>query len=142
MNENSLKLKILVVDDNEDNASSLCTLLSLQGNEVRTAFDGASAIKLAEQFRPHLVLLDLGMPRMTGYAVCGAIRNMSYSWNVMIVAQTAWSSQADRRSTKDAGFDDHLQKPIDQELLTKVIEQAKVRAGIDDHRVTSSFGSS
>lgn len=135
----SRPLKILVVDDNEDNATSLSLLLKLQGNDVAVALDGLSAIKVAAKFRPDLILLDLGMPRMTGYAVCGSIRGTSEGQSIMIVAQTAWASESDRRSVKDAGFDRHLQKPIDPQLLEEVLFEARFRASKTHPTQLASF---
>ena len=116
--------RILVVDDNADNVFTLSSLLKLTGHEVATACDGFTAIKLAAQFRPHLVLLDIGMPRMSGYAVCGAIRQTQEGQSMMIVAQTAWDSDADRQQAINSGFDGHLVKPMDPQSLNEIIKKA------------------
>jgi CheY-like chemotaxis protein len=105
--------RILVVDDNEDSTESLGTLLKLLGHEVRTAYDGPSALAAAREFRPDVVLLDIGMPGMTGYDVARAMREMPEVRDAVLVAQTGWGQDEDRRRSAEAGFDHHLVKPVD-----------------------------
>jgi CheY-like chemotaxis protein len=123
-------LRILVVDDNPDVIYSLSSLLKLTGHKVAAARDGLTAIKLAAEFRPHLVLLDIGMPRMSGYAVCGALRQTDEGQSIMIVAQTAWGQPSDRQHAIEAGFDGHLVKPIDMQQLQEVLAEAAQRASL------------
>jgi PAS domain S-box-containing protein len=113
--------RILVVDDSQDSAESLALLLQLHGNEVRTAGDGLEAVAAAEQFRPEVVLLDLGMPRLNGYDACRRIREQEWGRGIVVIAQTGWGADADRRRTEEAGFDGHLVKPVDFAALTALL---------------------
>lgn len=113
--------RILVVDDNRDSASTLAMLLRLSGNETRTANDGLEAIELADQFRPELVLLDIGLPRLSGYEVAQRIRQQPWGQNIVLIALTGWGQEDDRRKSKAAGFDAHLVKPLDQAALAKLL---------------------
>ncbi len=114
------RLKILVADDNGDAAESLSMLLELKGHEVRIAYDGQSALRLAEDFGPHMVLLDLGMPKMNGYEACRRIREHSWGAQMTLIAVTGWGQEDDRRKSTAAGFDGHLVKPVDPESLEEV----------------------
>ena len=113
--------RILVVDDNADVAESLALSLKLCGNEVRTTDDGIKAIAMAESFLPDVVLLDLGMPRLDGFETARRIRAESWSRNMLLVAQTGWGQEEDRRRTQEAGFDAHLIKPVDHDRLLKLL---------------------
>jgi len=117
------KIPILVIDDNRDAASSLGMLLKVLHGEVRTANDGPSALRLLETFRPRLVLLDLGMPEMDGYEVARQIRKMTHLNDVIVVALTGWGQEEDRRRTREAGFDDHLTKPVNLECLQALLRR-------------------
>ncbi len=116
----SHRLKILVVDDNRDAAESLSTLLQLKGHEVRRAYDGENALQLAEEYRPQLVLLDLGMPKMNGYEACRRIREHAWGAQMTLIAVTGWGQEDDRRKSSDAGFDGHLVKPVEPETLEEL----------------------
>ena len=105
--------RILVVDDNKDSAESLSLLLVGLGNQVRIANDGPSALEAARQFHPEVVLLDIGMPGMNGYEVARRMGTMPEVQNAVLVAQTGWGQEEDRCRSHEAGFDDHLVKPID-----------------------------
>jgi DNA-binding response OmpR family regulator len=109
--------RILVVDDNRDAAESLAEILRLVGNDVATAFDGAAAVSAAEQFEPDVVLLDLGMPTLDGYAAARAIRNGAAGTRMTLIAVTGWGRDTDRQRTHEAGFDQHLVKPVDPAAL-------------------------
>ena len=111
------RLKILVVDDNRDAAETLSMLLELKGHEVRRAYDGEDALQLAEDFRPQMVLLDLGMPKMNGYEACRRIRDHAWGAQMTLIAVTGWGQEDDRRKSTAAGFDGHLVKPVDPETL-------------------------
>jgi CheY-like chemotaxis protein len=114
--------RVLVVDDNEDSATSLGMLLTFLGTEVRIAHDGATALAMIETDRPDVVLLDIGMPVMDGFEVARRVRQRSDFDNIMLIALTGWGQPEDRDRTRDAGFDHHLVKPADitalQSLLT------------------------
>jgi CheY-like chemotaxis protein len=114
-------LRILIVDDNQDNAKSLGILLQLKGNEVRTAFDGQSGLEVAEEFRPDAVLLDIGMPKLNGYETCKRIREQSWGKKMILIAQTGFGQFEDRQSTMNAGFDHHLVKPVNTQDLMHIL---------------------
>jgi PAS domain S-box-containing protein len=117
-------LRILVVDDNEDAAESMSLLMKSMGHEVRTAFDGPAGLAIAQEFQPEVALLDLGMPVMNGYEVARALR--SAPDRCTLVAVTGWDHDAARRQARDAGFDQHLLKPVAESALIKLL--AKVSA--------------
>jgi signal transduction histidine kinase len=113
--------RILVVDDNQDAALSLATLLELMGNQTQTAFDGSQALELAPVFRPDLILLDIGMPRLNGYDTARRIREQPWGRCVVLVALTGWGQEEDRRKSQEAGFNYHLTKPVDLARLEKLL---------------------
>jgi signal transduction histidine kinase len=113
--------RVLVVDDNRDAAQSLAVMLRLSGAEVETANDGTQALRLAERFRPEIVLLDLGMPGLTGFDVASQIRAQPWGRAMLLVAQTGWGQDGDRRRAREAGFDLHLTKPVDHAALMKLM---------------------
>ncbi|MFL5329494.1 MAG: ATP-binding protein [Gemmataceae bacterium] len=113
--------RVLVVDDNKDSAESLAMLLQMSGNETRLAYDGLEAVQAAEQFRPDLVLLDIGLPKMNGLEACRRIREQPWGKGVVLVALTGWGQESDRQKSKQAGFDHHLVKPMDFTALTKLL---------------------
>jgi signal transduction histidine kinase/ActR/RegA family two-component response regulator len=119
----SSRRRILVVDDNEDAADSLAMMLQMMGNEVRTAHDGLEGVELAATFRPDLVLLDIGMPRLNGYDACRRIREQPWGKNVLLVALTGWGQEEDKRRSHEAGFDTHLVKPVEPEALEKLLQK-------------------
>ncbi|HVY37954.1 MAG TPA: ATP-binding protein [Polyangia bacterium] len=119
--------RVLVVDDNADNADSLGELLQLMGNDVRVAYDGEAALAAVAEFRPTAVLLDLGMPRMNGYDVCRRIRDRPGGDKILVVAMTGWGQPEDRRRTEAAGFDRHLVKPVDPAAVMKLLADQPVR---------------
>ena len=114
--------RVLVVDDNEDAADSLATLLGVMGYQVRVAYDGPEAIEAADEFRPAVALLDIGLPRMSGYDIARHIREKQGA-GVLLVAITGWGQDDDRRKAREAGFDHHFTKPADFEVLVELIEQ-------------------
>ena len=120
--------RVLVADDNADSAQSLSLLLNLLGNDVCTAADGMEALERAEQFRPQVALLDLGMPRMDGYEAARRLRSQPWARELLLVAMTGWSQDEDRARSRDAGFDHHLVKPVDPRLLDELL-QARGRGG-------------
>jgi len=115
--------KILVVDDNRDAAESLAMLLTLKGNETQIAHDGLEALELAEAFRPDLIVLDIGLPKLNGYDTCGRIREKRWGRDILIVAATGWNQEEDRRRSSEAGFDHHLVKPIDTSMLDQLLAE-------------------
>ena len=104
--------RILVADDNDDAAESLTLRLQLAGHDVRTARNGAEALAIAGEFKPQIVLLDLGMPKMDGYETAREIRKRPWGKHATLIALTGWGQQKDRQRTSEAGFDRHLVKPV------------------------------
>jgi CheY-like chemotaxis protein len=119
--------RILVVDDNPDAALSLAMLLKLLGSDVETAHDGRSALQALETFRPSVVLLDLGMPDMSGYEVAQRLRSQPKFQDVTLVALTGWGQEEDRRRTQQAGFDHHLVKPVNLDALQVLLGEVQSR---------------
>ena len=115
--------RILVVDDNLDSAQSLAMVLRVSGHDVRLAHDGPGALQLSREFRPELVLLDIGLPGMDGYEVARRMRQMPETIGAMLVAQTGWGQEEDRRRSRAAGFHDHLIKPLDPGDLQSLLER-------------------
>jgi DNA-binding response OmpR family regulator len=111
-----------VADDNRDAADSLQRVLALSGHEVRVAYDGESAVRAGEEFRPRVAILDIGMPGMNGYEVARELRTR-HGHQVTIVALTGWGQEADRRKATEAGFDHHLTKPVDPATLDILLSQ-------------------
>jgi signal transduction histidine kinase len=115
--------RVLVADDERDGAESLAVFLRLHGHQVETAFDGQEAVAAAERERPDVILLDIGMPVLDGYAACRRIREQPWSKGMRIIALTGWGHDEDRRRTAEAGFDDHLVKPVEPRRLIELLSQ-------------------
>jgi CheY-like chemotaxis protein len=115
--------RILVVDDNRDAADSLGLLLEGRGIEVRVVYDALTALATLQEFGPDVVLLDLGMPGMSGVEAAREIRKQDHGRNVKLVAVTGWGQDEDRRQTVAAGFDRHLVKPVDFSVLLGVLDE-------------------
>jgi signal transduction histidine kinase len=113
--------RILVVDDNEDAADSMASLLELNGNQVQCAGDGLAALRAIDRFGPQIVLLDIGLPKMNGYQVCRAIRRNRSIRQPVVVALTGWGQTKDRDESKRAGFDHHLVKPVSFQALLELM---------------------
>jgi CheY-like chemotaxis protein/two-component sensor histidine kinase len=120
--------RILVVDDNPDAASSLRMLLELMGHEVRVADGGDKAVRLAGEFRPDTVLLDLGMPGVDGFTACRRIRAAPWGRDMRLIAVTGWGQDEDRRKCMAAGFDAHLVKPVTPETLAQRLRDVRSHA--------------
>ncbi len=116
--------RILVVDDDTDGLASLSMLLTMLGHETSTAHDGVAAMEAAEKFEPHIVLLDLGLPKLNGYDVCRRIRSAPWGKSMMIVAVTGMSGEEQRLEALGAGFDMHLVKPVSAEVFMTVLAAA------------------
>ena len=123
--------RILVVDDNHDSAESLSMLLQLTGNQTQLAFDGVEAVEAATSFRPDVILMDLGMPRLNGYEAARQIREQPWGKGMVLVALTGWGQEEDRKKTAEAGFDSHLVKPVDYATLTKLLASFPLVASAD-----------
>jgi CheY-like chemotaxis protein len=113
--------RVLVVDDNRDAAESLGMLLEIENCTVAIAFDGLQALEKVETFKPDIALLDIGMPGMNGYELARRIRETRRGREMLLVALTGWGQADDKKRAADAGFDQHLTKPVDPDLLSRVI---------------------
>jgi len=117
--------RILVADDNADAATAMAEVLGAVGHDVRTARDGLQAIEIAEHFRPDLILLDIGMPRLDGFETCRRIRQSPWGRNVAIYAVTGWGQASDRKRTREAGFNAHLVKPVSISTIQELIARGE-----------------
>jgi PAS domain S-box-containing protein len=124
----AVPLRVLVVDDNVDGAESVAMLLRPAGHDVRTVYDGPSTLQAALDFRPNVVLLDIGLPGRNGYEVAKQLRRQAVLQGVVLVAVTGYGQETDRQRSQEAGFDHHLVKPADigqvQQILATVAEKA------------------
>ena len=109
--------RVLVVDDNVDAAESVAMLLRLWGHQVRIAHTGPEAMRAAEEFRPALIVLDIGLPGMNGYDVAQHLRKQPLFRNTVLAAMTGYGQENDRRRSREVGFDHHFTKPVDPEAL-------------------------
>lgn len=116
--------RILVVDDNEDFASSLAMILRDLGNDVRVENDGIQGLRAAEAFQPTVAFLDIGLPGLTGYELAQRLSTQHANGSLVLVAVTGWGQEADKLRTRHAGFDYHLVKPVDPEELPSILEAA------------------
>jgi signal transduction histidine kinase/ActR/RegA family two-component response regulator len=117
--------RVLVADDNQDAAESLAALLEALGNDVKVAYDGVEAVEAARRFRPQVILLDLGMPRLDGYGAAREIRRDPDGRAIKIVALTGWGHEEDRQRVREAGFDAHIVKPAELEVLRRMLSEVK-----------------
>ena len=115
------RVRIVVVEDNKNQAASLQRLLQAMGHEVQVAYDGPSAMKLMSTFIPDIALIDLGLPTMDGYEVAQRLREQPEFRNVILIAQTGWGREEDRKRACEAGFEHHLVKPIDHHQLAQIL---------------------
>lgn len=115
------RLRILVVDDNPDSAMSLAMMLSMRGHETRTAHDGETAVSTAEEFRPRVILLDIGLPKLNGYEVAQRIRQEAWGEQMFLVAVTGWGQDEDRQRAEDVGMNLHMVKPVEPAALDRLL---------------------
>lgn len=123
--------RILIVDDNRDAADALRELLRAEGHEAHATYDGASALASAQMLRPEVVLLDIGLPGMSGYEVAETLRQREIGRELVLVALTGWGQSGDREMSRQAGFDHHLVKPVDAQVLLRLLEPAVPAASAD-----------
>jgi PAS domain S-box-containing protein len=119
--EPSPERRILIVDDNVDAADSLAMLLEITGNKTYMAHDGVEAVEAIEEHRPEVVLLDIGLPRLTGHEVCRQVRQQPWGKDIVMIALTGWGQEDDRRQSEEAGFNGHLVKPVDYDKLLELL---------------------
>ncbi len=121
-------LRVLVVDDSVDTAQTLAMLLEMSGHDVRTAHTGPNALEATLDYRPNVVLLDIGLPGLNGYEVAKRIRQQPVLHNILLVAMTGYGQETDRQISQETGFDHHLVKPVDfghvEQILATISEKA------------------
>lgn len=119
--ESKPQRRILIVDDNKDSADSLAMLLEITGNETYMAHDGVEAVEAVEKYRPEVILLDIGLPKLDGHEVCRRVREQPWGKDITVIALTGWGQEDDRRKSEEAGFNGHLVKPVDYDQLLKML---------------------
>ena len=126
--ESSAGRRILIVDDNRDSADSLAMLLEITGNKTYVAHDGVEALDALEKYRPEVVLLDIGLPKLDGHEVCRRIRQKPWGKDIVVIALTGWGQEDDRRKSEEAGFNGHLVKPVDYDKLLELLSSLTTRS--------------
>ncbi len=121
--------QLLIVDDNLDAANSLAILAQFSGYVTHIANDGLAAIEMAELVRPEAIIMDLGMPRMSGFEAARWVRQQPWGKDTVLIAVTGWGQEEDRRKSREAGFDVHLTKPVDSTQLLNELQQRRI--GVD-----------
>jgi PAS domain S-box-containing protein len=120
--------RILVVDDSVDITDSVAMMLEMMGNEVRTAHDGLEGVAAAAAYRPDMILLDIGMPKLNGYEACRRIRAEPWGKGILIAAITGWGQEEDKCRSQEAGFDHHLIKPVGPAAIEKLLVELEARS--------------
>ena len=118
-------LRVLVVDDNVDAANALAMLLGYFKCDVEVAFDGESALSVAEHAEPQVAILDLGLPRIDGFELARRIREFPWGKRVLLIALSGWGQDEDRIRSREAGFDLHLVKPVDSQALLRILDTVR-----------------
>jgi CheY-like chemotaxis protein len=118
--------RVLVVDDNRDSVESLKMLLELWGHDVRSAYDGPTALAIAAEYRPGAVLLDIGLPGMNGYELAQGLRALAGPQDLLLIAITGYGQDEDRQRAQEAGIDYHLVKPVEARELLKLLTAGTV----------------
>jgi DNA-binding response OmpR family regulator len=124
---------VLLVDDDQDVARSMSRFIRLLGHDIRVAFDGVEAVEMAGEFKPDVVLMDIGLPKVNGYDVAREMRSKPWGEKMMLVAVTGWGRESDRRRSHEAGFDRHLTKPMEPDMLEALLNSCSSR-GIAEPR--------
>ena len=132
----SESLRVLVVDDNHDTVLLLSMMISMRGHEVAKAHNGIEALTAVQEFRPDVVFLDIGLPSLDGYEVARAIRETTSGARVHLVALTGWGSDEDKLRSYEAGFDQHLTKPVEGASIAAILEEAAARTRAISRRTT------
>jgi two-component system CheB/CheR fusion protein len=118
-------VRVLIVDDNADAADSLAQVLGIAGYQVKVAYEGFAALEAAEMLRPDIILLDIGLPNLSGHDIARRIRGRAWGRATRLIAITGWGSEEDRRKSREAGFDAHLTKPADPRELLQLLAQER-----------------
>jgi two-component system CheB/CheR fusion protein len=119
--------RVLIVDDNEDAANSLAMILELGGHETASVYTAVDALQRAADFRPDVVLLDIGLPEMEGYEVAQKMRELPGLRDIRLIAVMGYGRSDDRLRARDAGFDDHLTKPVEFAVLERTLAGIRAR---------------
>jgi CheY-like chemotaxis protein len=119
--------RVLIVDDNQDAAHSLALILELSGHKTASVYTAVDALQRAAAFRPDVVLLDIGLPGMDGYEVAQKMRELPGLRDIRLVAVTGYGRSDDRMRARDAGFDDHLTKPVEYAVLERTLAGNRAR---------------
>jgi CheY-like chemotaxis protein len=119
------KLRVLVVDDNIDAAETLAMFLEFRGHAVRVCHEGPTALAMADQYRPEVLLLDIGLPGMSGCDVARTLRQRRWAEDAMIIALSGWNQDRDREASRAAGMNHHLVKPVDHEVLERLLADVR-----------------
>jgi CheY-like chemotaxis protein len=119
--------RVLIVDDNEDAANSLAMILELSGHQTASVYSAVDALQRAAVFRPEVVLLDIGLPGMNGYEVAQKMRELPGLRDIRLVAVTGYGRSDDRLRAREAGFDDHLTKPVEFAVLERTLAGIRAR---------------
>lgn len=122
-NDVAVKTRVLVVDDNQDSATTMSMLLRVLGAETRTAYDGEQAVAVAAEFRPAMIFLDIGLPKLDGYEAARRIRSEPWGKSIVLAALTGWGNDDDVARSRDAGFDHHLIKPLELDALRQLLNE-------------------
>lgn len=120
-------LRVMIVEDNEALAQTTGWLVEMLGYDYRLAANGKQAIEMAKDYRPDVMMLDIGLPGMNGYELCQALKPMPELANTVFIAQTGWGESEHRRLTKEAGFDHHLVKPLYLEALQSLLGEIEAK---------------
>jgi len=120
--DDGVLMRVLVVDDNVDSAKTMGWMMEMFGNQVHLAYNGTEALKEAQEFKPHLILMDIGLPGINGYEVCQTLRRMPELEDAVIVAQTGWGEREHKEMSKEAGFDHYLVKPVEMGALKQLVD--------------------
>jgi CheY-like chemotaxis protein/anti-sigma regulatory factor (Ser/Thr protein kinase) len=120
-------LRVLVVDDNEDTVMGYSMLMKAYGHEARTAKNGITALQIAKDFQPHVVMLDIGLPGMNGYEVARQIRQQPQGKDMVLIAMTGYGQDSDRQTSAEAGFNHHLVKPAKFDQLLQILNEVEAR---------------
>jgi CheY-like chemotaxis protein len=123
----SLSLKVLVVDDGRNAADILALFFEMEGHCVGVAYDGLEAVEKAEALQPQLILMDIGMPKLDGLEAARRIRSQNGGQRIVIVALSGFDQDSHKRQSAEAGFDDHLAKPVNPNELRELIERYRSR---------------
>lgn len=119
-------IRVLIVDDHVDAAESLAIVLSTEGFEVRTEGDGADACRAIESWRPHVALIDLDLPTLSGLELARRARALAFGDRLLLAAVTGYGRESDRESSREAGFDAHLVKPVEPDEVLRWISAARI----------------